>query len=239
MSDASIVLLETKLGITFNNKLLLQTAMTHSSYAKRRKNHHIEDNERLEFFGDAVLKLTVSEYLFFQFPHYQEGKLTKLRAYLISDKLLAEYARTLDFDQFLKVSTSERKLGGQHKHSLLSNAFEAVLGAIYLDQGLGAVKIFLTPILEAYSKQLTDERLQLKDPKTYLQELTQKDKSPLPIYTLESTSGPEHNKIFHVSLSVTLKNHPIQCEGTGQNKKEAEQTAAELAIQRLEDEGIL
>jgi len=221
---------ELKTQLRFKNKTLLTQALTHSSYAKF-KQHHGLDNERLEFFGDAVLKLIVSEYLFNLFPNANEGRLTQIRAQIVSDKNLALLAQHIDLGDFLLFSHGEKKSGGNTKISNLANAFEALLGAYFLDSGLESVRQFFIPLLEKHSSDLLNGNC--VDNKTVLQEWLQKKKLPLPTYTVKQESGPDHQKEFLVEVAIPQKGNVKRFEGRGKSKKEAEQMAAQKAVETL------
>lgn len=216
--------------LSFHNPTLLQEALTHPSYALGKAN--VSHNERLEFFGDAVLKLIVSEYLFNQFSDYDEGQLTKLRAWIVSDKTLVVLAELIDLSAHLRLSKSERRHGGAERFSTLANAFEALLGALYLDQGIDAVKEFLIPKLSDHIMPLmTDDALD--DYKTALQEAVQKYRFPLPIYTLVETDGPDHDKRFIIEVCIQWHGRSIVARGKGTSKKQAEQDAAKALLKLI------
>lgn len=215
-------------GISFRNSGLLLTALTHSSYARYSKKGGVQDNERLEFFGDAVLKLIVSEYLLKKFPSASEGDLTKIRAQLISDKNLAFLSEKLKMGDFLMMSYGEKNTGGNKRLSNLANAMEAVLGAYYLDSGLPAVHQFFTELLIRHEKELLAQDY-VVDYKTALQEHLQRRKKGLPEYRTVREEGPEHDKIFYVTVTVDGDDERRPYEGTGRSKKDAEQMAAKQA----------
>jgi ribonuclease-3 len=220
------------LGITFQNKSLIATALTHSSFAKRSTKIKIEDNERLEFFGDAVLKLVVSEYLYKRFPDYKEGVLTTIRSQIISDKYLAQMAKSLGIGPLIQFSYGEQNTGGSEKASNLANTFEAILGALYLDQGLESVQNFLIPLMEKELTTLLTTKSS-KDKKTSLQEWLQHNKCELPTYEVIREEGPDHDKKFFIEASILLNTKRISEIGIGKNKKEAEQEAAKLLLEKL------
>ncbi|MCG8530091.1 MAG: ribonuclease III [Desulfovibrionales bacterium] len=213
---------------TFNNLSLLETALTHSSYA----NEHggaLEHNERLEFLGDAVLEICVSERLFARFPKAREGVLTRMRAKLVSKPSLAALAIEMHLDRYLKLGKGEEAQGGRDRHSLLSDAFEAVLGAVFLDGGYDSALAYIDNVFEEKWPQ-EPESTKAKDYKSRLQELTQKRFKDRPTYTLKSSKGPEHAKIFEVELELP--------DGTivtaeGPSVKRAEQYAASIALDKL------
>jgi len=214
--------LERKLKINFKNKELLKQALTHKSYA------HMygikEDNERLEFLGDSVLNLVISEYLYQRYPTYDEGKLTKLKSSLVNRKSLMLWAKKLSLGDYVLISEEEEIAGGRQRASLLSNALEALIGATYQDQDWDRVKNF---ILEQIT---TLKGIRKVDYKSCLQELIQKRYKILPEYGLKTESGPAHKKFFEIEVRV--KNR-IFGRGTGWSKKAAEQEAAKEALTKI------
>ena len=220
--------LEDKIGYHFKNKELLNTALTHSSYAKERKSQHIKYNERLEFLGDAVLSVIVSDYIFLHCPDLPEGELTKLRASLVCEKSLFEFAKKIDLGNFLVLSKGERKNGGAERPSIVSDAFEALIAAVYLDGGIEpATKHVLNVIIPAIK---SSKKPQMKDYKTTLQEIIQKNPGERLEYVPVSESGPDHNK--HFVFEVHLNSNVIG-RGGGKSKKEAEQQAAREALELM------
>ena len=220
--------LEDKIGYHFKNKELLNTALTHSSYAKERKSQHIKYNERLEFLGDAVLSVIVSDYIFLHCPDLPEGELTKLRASLVCEKSLFEFAKKIDLGSFLVLSKGERKNGGAERPSIVSDAFEALIAAVYLDGGIEpATKHVLNFIIPAIK---SSKKPQMKDYKTTLQEIIQKNPGERLEYVPVSESGPDHNK--HFVFEVHLNSNVIG-KGGGRSKKEAEQQAAREALELM------
>jgi len=215
--------LEERLNYTFQNKQLIIEALTHKSYKKPY------NNERLEFLGDAVLDLIVGEYLFSKFPHSNEGILSKIRASLVNESGFTLLARRLDLGSYIYLSLAEENNNGRNKPSLLSNAFEAIIGAIYLEAGLATAKEISIKLLEESHPKIDLDSLS-KDYKTALQELTQATHGVTPNYTLLDSSGPDHKKEFVVA--VTLDDKTI-ATAKGKSKKEAQQKAAELALKEL------
>jgi len=214
--------LERKIKVNFRNKKLLQQALTHKSYAYIYGTE--EDNERLEFMGDSVLNLVISEYLYERYPTYDEGKLTKLKSSMVNRKSLQVWAKKLSLGDYILISEEEEAAGGRERASLLSNALEALIGAIYEDQDLDKVKKF---ILEQIS---TLKGIRKVDYKSQLQELVQKTYKILPEYRVKTESGPAHRKFFEIELRV--KNR-IFGRGTGWTKKGAEQEAAKEALKKI------
>lgn len=224
------------LQLQFKNKKLLMQVFTHSSYANQIKNPQIQDNERLEFFGDAVLKLIVTEYLIKKYPDLPEGDLTKIRASIISDKNLAKLAQEINLGDYLLLSHSEQKTGGRQKSSNLANTMEALLGAYYLDQGLTKVKNFFFTILEQYQ---TISPHPISDARSTLQELLQKHNLPMPTYTVLKEDGPEHQKTFYIKASASFKNQTITATGSELNKKEAARMAAQKILQIIQETHLI
>ena len=216
-------LLMQRMGYTFQNQTLLVNALTHSSYAHE---HHRngKDNERLEFLGDAVLGFVCAEYLF-SLLSSQEGELTKVRASVVCEKALASYANTLELGDFLLLGHGEQTSGGNTRPSILSDAFEAVLAAVYLDGGMQAAKAFVMPFLE--KEVASQRRRQFKDYKTLLQEIVQQNPGERLSYELVKEAGPDHQKRFTVEVHL---NSNVVGTGVGRSKKEAEQQAAREAL---------
>ncbi len=215
--------LEKRLGYNFKNKDLLIEALTHKSYKKPY------NNERLEFLGDAVLDLVVGEFLFHKFPKSDEGILSKIRASLVNESGFAILANAINLGDYIYLSLAEENNEGRRKPSLLSNAFEAVIGAIYLEAGLDKVRSIVVNLLnETYPK--IDLDTLCKDYKTTLQELTQASYGVTPDYELISSSGPDHRKEFEIAVKLQGK---IVAKAKGRSKKSAQQKAAEIALKEL------
>lgn len=220
--------LEKIIGYNFKNKALMKEAITHSSYAKERKSQHIKYNERLEFLGDAVLSIVVSDYIFKHCPELPEGELTKLRASLVCEKSLFEFAKTINLGKFLILSKGERNNGGAERPSILSDAFEALIAAIYIDGGYEpAAKHILSFVIPAIKNSKSKKS---KDYKTTLQEIVQKNPGERLEYVLVAESGPDHNKHFVVEVHL---NSNVIGKGGGRSKKEAEQQAAHEALELM------
>ncbi len=222
--------LEKKLGTTFLNKALLNQALTHSSYGHEKK---IADNERLEFLGDAILKLAVSEYLYLKFPERAEGDLTKIRAAVISDETLAGVGRKLSIGHYLLLSANERRTGGVRRKSNLANTFEAVIGAVFLDAGIGKSRELILAFLGDEIEKVSRVGY-IRDYKSALQEFTQKNKWSLPHYKVIRETGQRHRRVFWIEVKVKGRRYGV---GRGRSKKEAEQRAAMHALRRLKGEG--
>ncbi|MDI6731363.1 MAG: ribonuclease III [Candidatus Margulisbacteria bacterium] len=221
--------LEKKIGAAFTSKQLLNQAFTHSSFGHEKK---LPDNERMEFLGDAVLKLVVSEYLYLKFPERAEGGLTKIRASVISDDTLSKIARDLSIGDYLLLSENEKKTGGARRKSNLANVFEALLGAIFLDSGIGKSREF---ILGALSEEISRASHSgfIRDYKSALQEYAQKRKWELPRYRVVKETGPKHRRVFWMEVKVKGRTLGV---GRGRNKKESEQRAAMQALRSLKIE---
>jgi len=216
------------------NRVLYKTlepycqAFTHSSYVNEHRHLKIKDNERLEYLGDAVLELTVSHYLFQIRPALSEGEMTKTRAQLVCEASLESYARNLDIGKLMLLGRGEELSGGRERPTVLADAFEAFLGAMYLDVGMDAVHNFVHEIIHhAYTK---GEIKQIFDYKSTLQELVQADSKKAIEYRIVAESGPAHNRLFE---SAVLLDEIILGRGNGKTKKEAEQRAAKSAIEIL------
>lgn len=220
--------LEEKIGYTFENKDYLLISMTHSSYANEHRSSSKGNNERLEFLGDAVLELTMSDYLFKQYPGYNEGKLTKMRSALVCEYTLAICARDIELGKYLLLSKGEDLTGGRERDSILSDAFEALIGAIYLDGGIKQAASF---IKENLLKDVEDKTL-FYDAKTILQEMVQAGNYGSLHYELIGESGPDHNKEFTVMARIGGIEYAV---GKGKTKKGAEQVAAYNTILLLKD----
>jgi ribonuclease-3 len=220
--------LQQKIGIFFTNEKLLIQAFTHSSYVNEHRRRPQEDNERLEFLGDAVLELTVSQYLFKKFPHMSEGELTKLRAAIVCEPSLVKFANALSFGDLVLLGKGEELTGGRTRPALLADVFEAFIGALYLDQGMDAVVQFLGQTI--FPKIDEGAFSHVMDFKSQLQELVQRDGIGVLEYTILEEKGPAHNKEFVSRVSLNGKELGI---GVGKSKKEAEQHAAQMALGTL------
>ena len=221
-------ILKEKFDISFNNEALLMEAMTHSSYANEHKEMKGIYNERIEFLGDAVLELTISDWLFRQFPHFQEGQLTKLRAQIVCEDSLSLLAKECSLNEYLLLGKGESLSGGREKPAILCDVFEAFIGALYLDKGVNEVQRFLNLVVIPKIKNGRYELI--TDFKTELQEYLQQN-GPVHIrYELVKEEGPSHDKIFTVQLIVDGKKYKT---ASGKTKKAAEQMAAKLTMEEL------
>jgi ribonuclease-3 len=246
MTSRDIAQLQTAAGARFQRPELLEQALTHSSQARELESlqpgecRRMPDNEQLEFLGDAVLGLITTEELFLRFPQFREGELSKMRAHLVSERHLIQIARQLELGEYLKLGRGEEKSGGRSKTALLVDAFEAVLGALYVDQGLDAARRFvlqhvITPELERLSSN--GELLPLSDYKSALQEKVQAFGRAQPSYVLVKEQGPEHHKLFTVEARLISPGAQgtIEFVGSaeGNTKKTAEQDAARQVLEYL------
>ena len=223
---------QVKLGVTFLNINLLNQSLTHSSYGHERG---LPDNERLEFLGDAVLKLAATEYLYNKFPALAEGDLTKIRATVISDETFARVGGKLGLGDMLLLSGNEKRSGGQRRKSNLANTFEALIGALYLDAGLGKARDLIIDRLREEIETVSRAGY-IRDYKSALQEYAQKHKQQLPHYRVIKETGPKHRRVFWIEVRVRGKKYGL---GRGGNKEEAEQRAAAMALKsmKLEEKG--
>ena len=224
MSD--LINLEKKIAVDFKNKALFKEALTHRSYLNENPNRGLSHNERLEFLGDAVLELIVTEYLFQNYPTKPEGELTAFRAALVNYQMLAKIASEIDLGTFILLSRGEAKDTGRAREVILANAFEAPIGAIYLDQGLEKSKTFIAKNVLKELPQIIEQGL-FKDAKSLFQEFAQEKLGITPTYNVLSETGPDHNKIFRVGVFL---NSDLIAEGEGPSKQEAELEAAKNAI---------
>ncbi|MDP3938398.1 MAG: ribonuclease III [Deltaproteobacteria bacterium] len=221
--------LEKSLGHTFKDQDALRSALIHKSFVNERKLPRSEANERLEFLGDAVLELAVSQTIMESFPEYSEGQLSKLRASIVNEQKLARLARRLELGKFLYLGRGEERSGGRDKASILADGYEAVMAAVYLDGGLRAAAKMVRSHFEDALKKLPDEESD-RDFKTLLQEACQARHKVTPEYRVSATTGPDHQKEFTVELSIQGNR---VADGAGRTKKQAEQRAAAVAYAKL------
>jgi ribonuclease-3 len=246
MMSRDIAELQEKLGHPFSRPELLERALTHTSHAHEREaaqpsvpREGVGDNEQLEFLGDAVLGLVTAEQLFQRLPSFREGKLSKLRSHLVSERHLARVAQNLNLGEYLRLGRGEEKSGGRNKAALLADAMEAVLAAVYLDGGLEAVRgvigrWIVGPEIEDLIKN--DNGMPVRDHKSALQEQMQAAGHAQPVYTLVAARGPEHSKTFTVEVRVQIHprgGRPFTSRAEGSTKKNAEQEAARSALDYL------
>ena len=221
--------LEEKLGYHFTDRSLLENALTHSSYANEHKADGRTSNERLEFLGDSVLGMVTADYLYRTHPDLPEGDLTRTRAALVCEDSLVEVAQRLDLGAYLKLGRGEETGGGRERPSIVADAVEAVLAAVYLDGGIGSAR----KLIQRFILDKEEEKSASRDYKTALQELVQRESGQVLGYQLIGAEGPDHAKIF--SVEVDLNGVPIG-RGKGRSKKEAEQNAAKAGIEKLRAE---
>jgi ribonuclease-3 len=223
-------LFEKKIGIKFKNQNLLRQVFVHRSYLNENVGFDLDHNERLEFLGDAVLELIVTQYLYENYKN-PEGELTNWRAALVKGPSLAEVAKNLSMGEYLYLSRGEEKTGGKSRQLILANSFEALIGAIYLDQGFEKARRFVEKYLLYKLKDILDKKLYI-DPKSKLQELTQESMGTTPSYKVLAEYGPDHAKSF--TVGVYLKDKLIG-QGSGSSKQSAEQSAASSALEALKE----
>lgn len=231
MNAFDIEVFEKRIDYKFKDKEKIKLAFTHSSYANEHRNTISENNERLEFLGDAVLDMVVSEYIYKKFPKMPEGELTKLRAGVVCEGSLAKIAREFEFGKYLLLGKGEESTGGRNRDSILADAFEAVIGAICIDGGIESVSKYIMSFME---KVIDDMKINFRtlDCKTHLQEIIQKNsKNPI-VYKIIDEKGPDHDKVF---IAGVYHNDITLGIGEGKSKKEAEQNAAYNALEKIEN----
>lgn len=222
--------LESATSYTFKDKKKLLLALTHSSYANEKKNEGLTSNERLEFLGDAVLNIVTSEYIYKNFPLLPEGEMTKTRASIVCEGSLMKCANKIMLGNYLLLGKGEENSGGRTRTSILSDAFEALIGAIYLDGGLEEAGTFIFSTMKDLYENINSSEV-FVDYKTQFQEIIQKNSEQNICYKILEEKGPDHNKFFVAQLSVGDK---IYGTGEGRSKKEAEQNAASAALGKLQ-----
>lgn len=220
--------LQNNLKYNFKNIELLKTALSHTSYAHENF-HSIKSNERLEFLGDTILNLIISENIYMYQPEISEGNMSKIRSTIICEDSLYEAALKLEYNKFIMLGVGEEKLGGRNKASILSDAFEAVIAAIYLDSDFNTVKDFVLRNLGQVTKDAIG-KLGEKDHKTKLQEILQKDSKAKISYEIIEEKGPAHKRVY---VAIVKLGNKILGQGSGTSKKEAEQSAANEALTRI------
>ena len=218
--------LEKKIKVTFKNKDLLKQAMVHRSYLNENRDFGLDHNERMEFLGDAVLELIVTEYLYNNFSN-PEGELTNYRAALVNGKMLAKISKEIGLEDYLLMSKGETKDLGKARQYLLANALEAVIGAIYLDQGYKKSSKFITEFILSKMEYVLDEKL-YQDPKSKFQEEAQEKVGVTPVYKVIKEWGPDHNRNF--TIGIYLENEKI-AEGEGMSKQAAQRNAAKRGLE--------
>lgn len=223
-----IATLEESLGYRFLNRHYLLRALTHRSYPNEREGAGIENNEALEFLGDSVLGFLVSTMVFRRLPQLSEGELSKAKAFLVSAANLVKLAEALHLGEFLRLSRGEEKSGGRHKRAILGDAFEALVGAVYLDGGIEAAAHLVWAQMAGRMEELNLGQASYGDYKSDLQERLHGQGSPEPVYHVVDELGPDHSKMFVVQIEVAGR---MLAEGRGRSKKEAQQEAARLALE--------
>jgi len=223
-----------RLQITFDNVALLSRALTHRSYLNEHPDA-LEDNERLEYLGDAVLDYLVAEWLYNRFPEMKEGALTQMRSAFVQTGQLASFAREIKIDNAIRLGRGELKSGGNLRNSLLCDVFEAFIGAMLLDQGIEQVKIFIYPLLESSIEEIISKRKNT-DPKSLLQEWAQAKGYSPPKYHTINVTGPDHAKVFEVEARV---NNIMVASGEAKSKQAAEKKAAQRALEIIQKENEL
>lgn len=223
-------LLQKNINYKFKNPNLLKLAITHSSYANEHKMDIVDNNERLEFLGDAILNLIVSQYLYKKYPNHPEGELTKIRAKVVCESSLAYAAKKIEVGKYLFLGKGEESTGGRDRESILADAAEAIVGAVYLDSDLETTNSILLSNFESDIVHAVAKGDLFIDYKTELQEIVQKSGKSLMEYIVTKEEGPDHNKRFYMDVVV---DHKIIGNGRGRNKKDAEQMAAKEALIRL------
>jgi len=224
--DSAVNTIEDRIGYSFRNKELIREALTHSSFANERKINKLSCNERLEYLGDAVLELVSSDHIFRNYPDMPEGRMSKFRASLVCEEALAICAEKIGLGKLIFLGKGEEQSGGREKPSVTSDAFEAVIGALYLDGGIDTARKYITE----YVLQNAEEHLVTADPKSALQEKVQAMNHDTIEYRIISESGPEHDKSYSVEVLIGGK---VCGSGTGRSKKLAEKEAALEALRRL------
>lgn len=221
--------LEKKIGVKFKNKDIVDKVFVHKSYVNEHRAKGLECNERLEFLGDAVLELVVTEYLFKKYPACAEGEMTSLRSALVKGKHLAEIAAELNLGAYLYLSKGEEKGGGRNKSYILANVFEALIGGIYLDRGYNVAHKLINKLIILRLSEIVEKGLHV-DPKSHFQEIAQERLDVTPEYHLVAETGPDHSKIF--TMGAYLKNKLV-AKGNGSSKQKAESVAAEKALKKM------
>jgi ribonuclease-3 len=222
----NLAALEDVIGVTFADKSILLSAITHRSYLNEHREANWDHNERLEFLGDAVLELVVTDFLFKKYTDKPEGELTAVRAALVNTISLAGASEQLGINTYLLMSKGEAKDMGRARQYILANTFESIIGALYMDQGYEAAKTFIANHLFAKTEEIVEKRL-WQDPKSRFQELAQEHLSVTPTYETISQDGPDHDRVFTVGAFLRKE---LVAEGKGRSKQEAEQAAAEKAV---------
>ncbi len=215
-------------GLELNDLAILENAFTHSSFANESKDEKVKDNERLEFLGDSVLQLVISQWLY-ENLHVDEGEYTRIRSFVVSEDSLSEVADKLNISKYIKIGRGEEITGGRHKKAILADCVEAVFAAVFIDRGYEAAKDFVLKYLVSKIKDVVANKHH-RDFKTELQEYVQKKYKKVPEYTLVKITGPDHNQEFHYTVTLNSKTFG---PAVGKNKKDAEQNVARMAWETL------
>ncbi len=213
-------------GLKFNDLRLLNLAFTHTSYSNECRNAS-DNNERLEFLGDSVLGMITAEYLFSSFTRFHEGEFSKIKAVVVSEESLSEVALGIGVSDYLLIGRGERSQGGNLKKAILADCMEAIIAALYLDQGLETARRFVLSFIPGQVEKFLENKISYKDYKTELQEYLQKRRGKVPKYVLVSQTGPDHDQTFSVTVELGTK---VYGPAEGRNKKSAEQAAARMAL---------
>ncbi len=230
LDENTVQILEDELNIIFDNKLLLQKALIHKSFSNENKSINSENNERLEFLGDAVLNLAVTTYLFQNYMNYSEGELAKIKSVVVSEEILNKKANKINLGEYILMGKGEELTGGRNRKSILADTLEAVFGAIYLDKNFNFICKYIQDFLKNDIEEIAENE-HIGDFKTILQEVVQQD-NKRPQYEVIQEKGPEHNKTFLVKVDVDDK---TLGKGKGNSKKDAEQEAAKTALENLNE----
>lgn len=225
----NLSLLESSLGRSFSDKQLLLLSIIHRSYGNENREFHKMNNEKLELLGDSVLSLIATEYLFKRFVNMSEGDIVKIKSALVSEASLADFAKKLNIGSYLYISKGEEITGGRSRSSMLADAFEAILGAMYVDSDLESVRKFLIPLLSIKIEEINSDK-NIFDYKTSLQEYMQSKHKEIPEYIIKGSHGPDHDKVF--TIAIKLQGEYVS-EAEGKSKKEAEQKAARIACEHM------
>lgn len=228
-SDKQLNIFITNLGFDSFSQELVEIAFTHSSYTKEHELEYNKCYERLEFLGDAVLKMAITDYLYKKFPNAHEGELTKIRAVVVSDEILHKIAQKIEIEPYIKVSKAQEKCGGQKLESIQACVMEALFGALYLSSDRNKLKEFITTNLSPIIKDISDNKT-VYNAKALLQEYTQRKNKDLPVYEIINESGAAHNRTFEIKVSY---NGEELARATGKSKKQAQQEAAFIACEKL------
>lgn len=220
-----------RVHIRFNDVLLLTRALTHRSYLNEHPDA-LEDNERLEFLGDAVLDFLVGEWLYNRFPEMEEGELTQMRSALVQTNQLSVFTKQLEMEKAIRLGKGETKSGGNYRNTLLCDVFEAFIGALFLDKGMDEVKTFVYPLLEEAAVEIIENHKN-EDPKSKLQEWAQANGYLPPKYSTTNVQGPDHAKVFEIEVKI---NNKILGNGVAKSKQSAEKLAAQNALKQINDE---